>query len=77
MAVISDTTGWRASCDCNAAISVPCVVFDPFAGAGTTALVALQHGREFVGIELNSKYIRLAEQRLLDAGLLKRRAKAA
>jgi len=32
------------------------IVLDPFIGAGTTALVALQKGRRFIGIELNSEY---------------------
>lgn len=39
-------------------------VLDPFAGAGTTGLAALKHGREFVGIELNAEYIKIAEARL-------------
>lgn len=40
------------------------IVFDPFMGAGTTALVALQHGRSFLGIELNPEYVKLAEKRI-------------
>lgn len=40
------------------------VVLDPFMGSGTTALVARYHGRRYVGIELNEKYIRLAQTRL-------------
>jgi DNA modification methylase len=43
-----------------------CVVLDPFAGAGTTGLVALRLGRSFVGIELNEDYVRLARERILD-----------
>lgn len=39
-------------------------VLDPFFGAGTTGLVALQNGREFIGIELNPEYIKIAEKRL-------------
>ena len=39
-------------------------VLDPFAGAGTTGLVALQHGREFVGIELNPEYAQMARDRI-------------
>jgi DNA modification methylase len=38
-------------------------VLDPFAGAGTTWLACLKHGREFVGIELNTEYIEIAENR--------------
>lgn len=40
------------------------VVLDPFAGAGTTGLVALREGRRFVGIELNPEYAKLAEARV-------------
>jgi DNA modification methylase len=35
-------------------------VLDPFAGSGTTGMVALKHGRRFVGIDLSSKYLDLA-----------------
>lgn len=40
------------------------VVLDPFMGAGTTALVASSLNRRFVGIELNPKYIEIAEKRI-------------
>lgn len=40
------------------------VVLDPFFGSGTTILVALRHGRNFIGIELKPKYIKIAEKRL-------------
>ena len=33
------------------------VILDPFMGSGTSGEVALQHGRKFVGVELNEKYI--------------------
>ena len=39
-------------------------VLDPFGGAGTTALVALQEGRNAVLCELNPDYIALAHKRL-------------
>jgi DNA modification methylase len=39
-------------------------VLDPFAGSGTTGLVAGKLGREFVGIELNADYIKLANDRI-------------
>jgi DNA modification methylase len=40
------------------------VVFDPFTGSGTTALVALTNNRSYIGTELNPEYIRIAENRL-------------
>ncbi|MCX2891677.1 site-specific DNA-methyltransferase [Pseudomonas sp. DCB_BI] len=40
------------------------LVLDPFGGAGTTALVAMQEGRQSVTCELNPEYAALARQRL-------------
>ena len=40
------------------------IVLDCFMGAGTTALVALKLNRNYVGIELNPDYIKIAEERL-------------
>lgn len=40
------------------------LVLDPFGGAGTTALVAMQEGRKSVICELNPEYAALARQRL-------------
>jgi len=39
-------------------------VLDPFAGSGTTGIVALKHDRRFIGIELNLEYIEIAHRRL-------------
>ena len=39
-------------------------ILDPFNGAGTTGLVAQEHNREYIGIELNPEYIAIAERRL-------------
>jgi DNA modification methylase len=39
-------------------------VLDPFNGAGTTGVVAIQHGRTYTGIELNSEYLEIARQRI-------------
>jgi DNA modification methylase len=46
------------------------LVLDPFSGAATTGLVALGHGRRYVGIDLNAKYHQIARRRLAAAGLL-------
>jgi DNA modification methylase len=39
-------------------------ILDPFAGTGTTGVVALKHGREFLGIEANPMLIPKIERRL-------------
>lgn len=41
-------------------------VFDPFTGSGTTAIVSLNHNRNFIGTELNPEYIKIAEARIAD-----------
>ncbi len=64
-----DTLGWRASCGCTPAEPVPTTVLDPFAGAGTTAIVAGQHGRNAILIELNPAYAAMARERLAAAGM--------
>lgn len=40
------------------------IVLDPFMGAGTTGLVAKEKGRNYVGIELNEEYIKIANKRI-------------
>lgn len=40
------------------------VVLDPFMGSGTTAAVAVQHGRQYIGCELNSEYGVLQQSRI-------------
>ena len=42
------------------------VVLDPFGGAATTALVALQHGRRALLCELNPEYVEIQRRRLAD-----------
>ena len=38
-------------------------VLDPFMGSGTTAYVAQELGREWIGIELNPKYVEIIKRR--------------
>lgn len=71
---------WRAACRpvdeqrrrlCDAAKSFPrrrAVVLDPFAGAGTTGLVADRLGRDALLVELNPEYAAMIERRLRDDG---------
>ena len=50
------TTGWT-KCNCNADFTGG-IVLDPFMGSGTTAMVAYENRRNYVGIELNENYIK-------------------
>jgi DNA modification methylase len=40
------------------------IVLDPFAGAGTTCLVAKELDRRFIGVDLNPEYVAMAQKRL-------------
>lgn len=40
------------------------IIFDPFAGSGTTLVAAKQLGRKFLGCELSEKYVAIANERL-------------
>ena len=40
------------------------IVLDPFMGSGTTAQAALQHGRQYLGCELNPEYASLQKERI-------------
>jgi len=53
-------------------------VLDPFAGAGTTLMVALRLGRSAIGIELNPEYAEMARRRIdADCPLFNRDTEAA
>lgn len=60
---MTHTLGWRATCSCGAATR-PGIVYDPFMGSGTTALVAQRLGRHFVGTDINREYVELARTRI-------------
>jgi hypothetical protein len=72
------TKGWKPTCDHfgdeiadSFSTSVPCTVLDPFNGAGTTGLVTKRLFRNYIGIDLNEKYIAMASERIWgDAPLL-------
>ena len=40
------------------------IILDPFFGAGTTGLVAIEEGRDYIGIEINPEYCKIASKRL-------------
>jgi DNA modification methylase len=54
--------GWT-DCGCNAGFE-PGIVLDPFMGSGTTAIVSKKLGRNYIGIELNEEYIKMAKEKL-------------
>lgn len=39
-------------------------ILDPFCGSGTTGAVAIQEGRDFIGIDINPEYSKMSEQRI-------------
>ncbi|HHK5646334.1 DNA-methyltransferase [Serratia nevei] len=43
------------------------IVLDPFLGSGTTGVAAVRKGRSFIGIEIEREYVRIAEQRIMEA----------
>lgn len=40
------------------------IVLDPFCGSGTTGVVALCHGRKFIGIDNCEEYLKITQKRL-------------
>ena len=62
--ISATTLGWRPTCSCGETDTRPCVVLDPFSGAGTTGLVATRLGRDYIGIELNPAYNAMAKGRI-------------
>jgi DNA modification methylase len=40
------------------------LILDPFSGAGTTGVVALNNGRNYIGLELNPEYAALSAKRI-------------
>lgn len=44
------------------------VVLDPFMGIGTTGIAALQNHCNFIGIELDEQYFKIAQERINDYG---------
>jgi DNA modification methylase len=61
------TIGWQKQCKCETDDVVPALVLDPFSGSGTTGEVAMQSGRNYVGLELNPDYAQLSLKRISDA----------
>jgi modification methylase len=51
-------------------------VLDPFLGTGSTALAAISTGRNSIGVEIESAYLKIAQERLVRDAKLKRMAGA-
>ena len=43
------------------------LVVDPFSGSATTGVAAISNGRNYIGFELDSDFIKLSSERLLEA----------
>lgn len=56
----------QPTCDCRKG-ALPGLVLDPFFGSGTTAIAALDHHRDWLGIEVNPDFVDLAEARIQTA----------
>lgn len=54
---------YNFKCNCNAEMRRG-IVLDPFSGSGTSSIEAVSQHKDFVGIELNKKYIKIAWKRL-------------
>jgi site-specific DNA-methyltransferase (adenine-specific) len=42
------------------------VILDPFTGSSTTGIAAIVHGRKFIGIDRDKKYLDLSIKRIND-----------
>lgn len=51
------TLGWKPTCGCGCAETVPAIVYDPFMGSGTVAATAARMGRNYLGSELSKDYL--------------------
>lgn len=61
------TIGFQPSCTCESNEGTGAsIVFDPFAGSGTTLAEAKRHGRHYCGIEANPEYVKLIKKRLAE-----------
>jgi hypothetical protein len=65
------TLGWRADCDCPEHDPIPCTILDPFAGSGTTLLVARKLGRSAIGLDLSITYLKENATKRLELDKLK------
>jgi DNA modification methylase len=62
--LVLESNGWKKGCECKTDDKKRCLVLDPFNGTGTTGEVAMSYGQNYVGIELNPEYLKMARERL-------------
>jgi len=63
LATVRVAGDFAPACGCGAE-PVSGVVLDPFSGAGTSGVAALELGRRYLGIELNPEYLEMSRRRL-------------
>lgn len=63
---ITRTIGWDPGCKCRASGRARPTVLDPFAGAGTTLIVAEELNCDSIGIELSKEYVEIASRRIAE-----------
>ncbi|HET8627426.1 MAG TPA: site-specific DNA-methyltransferase [Thermomicrobiales bacterium] len=67
-ATLVTTLGWRPTCACGPDVGTrPGVTMDPFMGSGTTALVAVQENRDWIGADLDPRSAGWVAERLAGA----------
>jgi hypothetical protein len=64
LATVRRAGAWQPSCNCTGRMIARPTVLDPFSGSATTGMVALQEGRNYIGLDLNPHYLPLAEARV-------------
>jgi DNA modification methylase len=60
----AEHNGWDKCCECETDETEPGIALDPFCGSGTTCMVAKNHQRQFIGIDLNPEYVSMAQDRV-------------
>lgn len=65
------TVDWIQTCNCEHPKISRCKVLDPFCGSGTTGIVAMNLGCNFIGVDLNPTFCQMSEERITKSlGLL-------
>jgi len=58
-------SNWVPTCDCTPVDGSGCsLLLDPFVGSGTTGVVAVRFGRDYVGIDISEEYAQISRERI-------------